>query len=137
MAVVAEKINRCRDGVRDWRAFVCAFFALGVITGFSATGRRVALALPGLSAPIAIKSSSRWRPLAKLVANYSAVLRISLSARDRPSRPERFRYRRDSAGDLRNCAIAIVERHDGFYPLLAAAKFTGRSRPPSRAICRS
>jgi hypothetical protein len=109
---------------------VCAFFALGVMTGFSTTGRTVALRAAATLDSYRDQILNSIAPARATASNYSAVLvqwagRVGI-------------YRRDlrepgaaaiSSGDMREGAVAIVERHDGFYELFSGGELRGPVSP--------
>jgi hypothetical protein len=109
---------------------VCAFFALGVMTGFSTTGRTVALRAATTLDSYRDQFLNSIAPARATASNYSAVLvqwagRVGI-------------YRRDlrepgaaaiSSGDMREGAVAIVERHDGFYELFSGGELRGPVSP--------
>ncbi|HEY9157841.1 MAG TPA: hypothetical protein VIO10_07875 [Candidatus Binatus sp.] len=109
---------------------VCAFFALGVMTGFSATGRAIALRASAALSSYQNQIMDSLAPARTAAASYPALLtewagRAGI-------------YRRAShgagaaalsAGDVREGAIAIVERHDGFYELFSGGELRGPVSP--------
>ncbi len=109
---------------------VCAFFALGVMTGFSTTGRVVALRAAATLSAYRDQIMNSLAPARTTAANYSAVL-VEWAGRAGI-------YHRGlrepgaaaiSAGDMRDGAIAIVERHDGFYELFKGGELRGPVSP--------
>jgi hypothetical protein len=107
---------------------LCAFFMLGVITGFSAVGRALAVrvsdflySLTGRLPRPSVSSQliDGWldeqvhRAELRVGVNFSALWRKRVNAR--------------ATGD----AIAIVERHDGFYGLFADGELRGPVSPTS------
>jgi len=105
---------------------VCAFFALGVMTGFSTTGRAVTLRAEATLSTYRDQIIDSLAPARAAAASYSAVV-LEWAGRAGI-------YRRTihgpgaaaiSAGDLRDGAIAIVERHDGFYQLFSGGELRG------------
>ena len=109
---------------------VCAFFALGVMTGFSRTGRAVAL-----RASVALSSYRN-----QIVDSLGPELTAAESYRDLlmqwAERTGLYRHSNAGAGveaisatDLREGAIAIVERHDGFYDLYRGGEMRGPVSP--------
>jgi hypothetical protein len=109
---------------------VCAFFVLGVMTGFSATGRAITLRA---SANLGSYQNQIWDALAParaVAASYSTVLV------EWAERAGVYRHASHDAGpatvsarDLREGAIAIVERHDGFYELFSGGELRGPVSP--------
>ena len=109
---------------------VCAFFALGVMTGFSTAGRAVALRASASLTTYRDQIIDSLAPARTTAANYSAVLlqwaeraRIYHHATNQPGAAA------ISAGDMRDGAIAIVERHDGFYQLFSGGELRGPVSP--------
>ena len=109
---------------------VCAFFALGVMTGFSTTGRVVTLRASATLATYRDRIIDSVAPARAAAANYSAVL-VEWAARAgiyhrgmNGSDAEAI-----SAGDLRDGAVAIVERRDGFYELFRGGEIRGPVSP--------
>jgi hypothetical protein len=109
---------------------VCAFFALGVMTGFSTTGRTVALRAATTLTSYRDQILDSIAPARATASNYSAVL-VQWAGRAGI-------YRRGvheqgaapvSSGDSRDGAIAIVESHDGFYELFRDGELRGPVSP--------
>ena len=105
---------------------VCAFFALGVMTGFSTAGRAVALRVSASLSSYRDQILDSIAPARTTAANYSAVLvqwagrtGIYHRANNGPGAAE------ISAGNMREGAIAIVERRDGFYQLFSGGELRG------------
>ncbi len=106
---------------------VCAFFALGVMTGFSATGRAVA-------SRSLISYQQRFMdsiaPEREVASNYCAVIlewarHVGIYHRN----THEPIVESMSARDMRDGAIAIVERRDGFYELFAGGELRGPVSP--------
>lgn len=105
---------------------VCTFFVLGVMTGFSSTGRAVTLRASHTLSIYQDRIVYSLAPARDTAASYYARLarwaqRVGI-------------YRRGahgvgaenlSAHDMREGAIAIVERHDGFYELFSGGELRG------------
>jgi hypothetical protein len=109
---------------------VCAFFALGVMTGFSTTGRTVALRAAATLTSYRDQILNSIAPARATASNYSAVL-VQWAGRAGIYRcglhepgPAAI-----SSGDMRDGAIAIVERHDGFYELFRGGELRGPVSP--------
>ena len=109
---------------------VCAFFALGVMTGFSTTGRTVALRATATLTSYRDQFLDSIAPARTTASNYSAVL-VQWAGRAGI-------YRRGlhesgaaviSSGGMRDGAVAIVERHDGFYELFSGGELRGPVSP--------
>jgi hypothetical protein len=109
---------------------VCAFFALGVMTGFSATGRTVTLRASATFSTYRDQIIVSLAPAREKVASYSAVLK---QWAERVGIYHRGMNGSDadaiSAGDMRDGAIAIVERRDGFYQLFSGGEIRGPVSP--------
>jgi hypothetical protein len=106
---------------------VCAFFAMGVMTGFSEPGRAVAIRT------IATLSRSRdhlldsLAPELKLAERYFSIV-AEWTARTglyRAARPRSASDSNSSRDALSSGAIAIIERHDGFYALFDGGELRG------------
>jgi hypothetical protein len=109
---------------------VCAFFALGVMTGFSTTGRAVALRASASLSAYRDQILDSLAPARATASNYSAVLV------EWAGRAGIYRHKMNdpgaaaiSAGDMRDGAIAIVVRHDGFYELFSGGELRGPISP--------
>ena len=105
---------------------LCAFFVLGVITGFSAVGRALAVrvsdvfySLTGRLPRPAASSEFIEECFEQLVRRAELRLGVSFSAL------WRRRVHTGTNGD----PIAIVERHDGFYWLFADGELRGPVSP--------
>ncbi len=105
---------------------VCAFFALGVMTGFSTTGRAVALRASTSLTSYRNQILDSLAPARTTASNYSAVL-VQWAGRAGIYRQagHATRAAEISAGNMRDGAIAIVERHDGFYQLFSGGELRG------------
>ncbi len=109
---------------------VCAFFALGVMTGFSATGRAISLRASAALSSYRNQIMDSVAPARGAAASYSAVLAqwagragIYHRAIHGPGAAAL------SAGDMSEGAIAIVERRDGFYELFSGGELRGPVSP--------
>ena len=109
---------------------VCAFFALGVMTGFSTAGRAVALRASASLTSYRDQILDSLAPARTTAASYSAVL---VQWAGRAGIYHRGLHQPGaaaiSAGDMRDGAIAIVERHDGFYQLFSGGELRGPVSP--------
>ena len=103
---------------------VCAFFVLGVMTGFSTAGRAVALKASANLSSYRDQILDSIAPARTTAANYSAVL-VQWAGRVGFYRRGIQAPAANDAGDLRDGAIAIVERHDGFYELFSGGELRG------------
>lgn len=117
-------------GARMGGLVVCAFFALGVMTGFSTAGRAVTLRASASLSSYRDQLIDSLAPVRTTAANYTAVL-VEWAGRTGI-------YHRAghgpgaaaiSAGDMRDGAIAIVERRDGFYELFSGGELRGPVSP--------
>ena len=111
---------------------LCAFFALGMMTGFSEAGRRVALRARNLFQLWADRTLARLGPFRhtadgfeQSIAPIEVALKLRHSAFETPIPGEAEIARAHDASDL----IAIVERRDGFYALLAGGELRGPVSP--------
>jgi hypothetical protein len=111
---------------------LCAFFVLGAMTGFSEAGRRVALRASNLFHSWADRTLAKLGPFrhAAVVVDESIApiagllkLKPSTAGPQTPGEVEVARAR--TASD----PIAIVERRDGFYALLAGGELRGPVSP--------
>jgi hypothetical protein len=109
---------------------VCAFFMLGVMTGFSTTGRAVTLRA------YATFSTYRDRILDSLAPARDAAASYRDLIFGWASRVGIYRHADHGAGaaalsaaDLREGAIAIAERRDGFYELFRGGELRGPVSP--------
>lgn len=109
---------------------LCAFFALGVMTGFSTTGRTITL-----------RASATLGSYQNQIMDSLATARAAAASRSAILAEWAGRagiYRRAShgpgaaalaLGDMREGAIAIVERRDGFYELFSGGELRGPVSP--------
>ena len=109
---------------------VCAFFALGVMTGFSAAGRAATLRVAAALSSYRDQIMDSIAPARTTAAGYSAVLvewagRAGIYHRGTQG-PGAAAI---SAGDMRDGAIAVVERRDGFYELFSGGELRGPVSP--------
>ncbi len=109
---------------------VCAFFALGVMTGFSATGRAITLRVSATLSSYRNQMMDSLAPARTAAASYPALL---TQWAERAGIYHRASHGPDaaalSAGDMREGAIAIVERRDGFYELFSGGELRGPVSP--------
>ncbi len=109
---------------------VCAFFALGVMTGFSTAGRAATLRVAAALSSYRDQIMDSIAPARTTAAGYSAVLvewagRAGIYHRGTQG-PGAAAI---SAGDMRDGAIAVVERRDGFYELFSGGELRGPVSP--------
>jgi hypothetical protein len=109
---------------------VCAFFALGVMTGFSAAGRAVALRATATLTSYRDQIVDSLAPARSTAANYTAVL-VEWAGRTGIYHPSGHGpgAAEISAGNMREGAVAIVERRDGFYELFSGGELRGPVSP--------
>ncbi len=109
---------------------VCAFFVLGVMTGFSTTGRAVALRTSATLISYQGRIMDSIAPAREAASNYSGVI---LEWAGHAGIYHRISHGPGaeslSARDMREGAIAIVERRDGFYELFAGGELRGPVSP--------
>jgi hypothetical protein len=113
-------------------ALLCAFFALGMMTGFSEAGRRVALRARNVLEIWADRTLARLGPFRhaadgfeQSIAPFEVALKLRNPASDTPLAGEVEITRARNASD----PIAIVERRDGFYALLVGGELRGPVSP--------
>lgn len=105
---------------------LCAFFVLGVMTGFSATGRALALRVSALVYSLTGKFSHTQAPAGRV----SEWLDEGLSwAESRFHVNLSMLHRRRGGIRAAGGAVALVERHDGFYALFADGELIGPVSP--------
>lgn len=109
---------------------VCAFFALGVMTGFSTTGHAVSLRAAATLSSYRDQILDSLAPARAAASSYSNVLldwagRVGIYHRV-SAQPGAAVL---SAGHMRDGAIAIVERRDGFYELFSGGELRGPVSP--------
>ena len=109
---------------------VCAFFALGVMTGFSTTGHAVSLRAAATLSSYRDQITDSLAPARAAASGYSTVLRDWAGRAGIYHRSTtEFGAAALSAGHMRDGAIAIVERHDGFYELFSGGELRGPVSP--------
>ena len=105
---------------------LCAFFVLGVMTGFSTTGRAVALRTSKILISYQRRFMDSIAPQREIAANYCGViLQWAQHAGIYHRNSHAPAIESLSARDMRDGAIAIVERRDGFYELFAGGELRG------------
>jgi hypothetical protein len=112
---------------------LCAFFALGMMTGFSEAGRRVALRARNLFQLWADQTLAKLGPFrhsadsffGQSIVPFEVALKLRHPASEAPLAGEVEIARARNASD----PIAIVERRDGFYALLAGGELRGPVSP--------
>ncbi len=109
---------------------VCAVFALGVMTGFSTTGRAVTLRASTTLGSYRDQMMDSIAPARTAAASYSAVLvEWARRAGVYPRGAHGPASAALSTYDMREGAIAIVERRDGFYELFSGGELRGPVSP--------
>jgi hypothetical protein len=134
---VAAARKKKKESASGWSprlagVLLCAFFVLGVMTGFSEAGRRVALRAKNLFQSWADRTLAKLGPFRhaadavdESIAPLAVVLKLK-QATPEPVMPGEVEVARArTATD----PIAIVERHDGFYALLAGGEIRGPVSP--------
>ena len=112
---------------------LCAFFVLGVMTGFSATGRAVALRTSKILISYQRRFMDSIAPQRENAANYCAViLQWAQHAGLYHRNSHAPAIESLSARHMRDGAIAIVERRDGFYELFAGGELRGPVSPAAQ-----
>lgn len=136
MAVAAARKKK-KEGASGWSprlagVLLCAFFILGVMTGFSEAGRRVALRAKNLFTVWADRTLARLGPFRhaadtfdQSIAPIEVLLKLKHPAHEPAIRGEVEISRARNADD----PIAIVERREGFYALLARGEIRGPVSP--------
>lgn len=132
MAAAKKKKTESASGWSPRLAGVllCAFFVLGVITGFSEAGRRVTLRARDLFRTWTDRTLAKLGPLRHAADTFDqsiAPLEVLLKLKNPTSQATEL----SRAHEARNAddPIAIVERHDGFYALLAGGEIRGPVSP--------
>ncbi len=112
---------------------LCAFFVLGMITGFSEAGRRVALRAKDLFTTWTDRTLAKLAPLRhaadsfdQSIAPIEVLLKLKHPA---PALMGGVEISRPRDAQNPEDPIAIVERHDGFYALLARGEIRGPVSP--------
>jgi hypothetical protein len=132
---VAVARRRKDNVVAGWNArmgglVVCAFFVLGVMTGFSTTGRAVALRTSAALVAYQSRIMVSIAPARDVASNYSGLV---LEWAGRAGLYHHVSHGPGAealaARDVRDGAIAIVERRDGFYQLFAGGELRGPVSP--------
>jgi hypothetical protein len=109
---------------------VCAFFALGVMTGFSATGRAITFRASAALSSYRNQIIDSLAPARTAAAGYSAVLAQWAGRTGIYHHASKgVGVAAPPAGDMGEGAIAIVERRDGFYELFSGGELRGPVSP--------
>jgi hypothetical protein len=132
VAVAAAKKKKS-ESASGWSprlagVLLCAFFVLGVITGFSEAGRRVASRARDLFTTWTDRTLAKLGPFRHSADTFEqSIAPIEALLKLRPAgRPPAVELSRTHDGDD---PIAMVERHDGFYTLLARGEIRGPVSP--------
>ena len=111
---------------------LCAFFVLGAMTGFSEAGRRVVLRAKNLVTTWTDRTLAKLGPFRHAADTFDqsivpleTLLRLRSPAQV-PSEPVDAKIALPRTSDD---AVAIVERRDGFYALLARGEIRGPVSP--------
>jgi hypothetical protein len=136
VAVVAARKKKT-ESASGWSprlagVLLCAFFVLGVMTGFSEAGRRVASRAKDVFTTWADRTLAKLGPFRHAADTFDqsmmpleVLLKLKHPAYEPVVRGEVELSRARSADD----PIAIVERRDGFYALLARGEIRGPVSP--------
>ncbi len=134
---VAAAKKKKTEGASGWSprlagVLLCAFFVLGVITGFSEAGRRVAMRTKNLLTTWTDRTLAKLGPFRhaadtfdQSIAPIEALLKLRHPAAT-PASPDAAELSRAHDADD---PIAIIERRDGFYALLAGGEIRGPVSP--------
>jgi hypothetical protein len=136
VAVAAAKKKKT-ESASGWSprlagVLLCAFFVLGVMTGFSEAGRRVALRAKNIFTLWADRTLAKLGPFRHAADTFDQsmvpieVLLKLKHAVPAPVVAGDVELSRARSGDD---AIAMVERRDGFYALLARGEIRGPVSP--------
>ena len=137
MAVAAAKKKK-PESASGWSprlagVLLCAFFVLGVMTGFSEPGRRVASRAKNLFAAWADRTLAKLGPFRHAADTFDqSIAPIEVLLKFKHPAPEPVLPGEVEISRARNAddPIAIVERRDGFYALLVGGEIRG---PVSRS----
>ena len=113
-------------------ALLCAFFVLGVMTGFSEAGRRVALRAKNLFSTWTERTLAKLGPFRHATDTFDqsiAPIEALLKWKHVPSAAEVPGPSETSLQHEADDPISIVERRDGFYLLLARGEIRGPISP--------
>src|SRR5580704_8916710 len=136
VAVVAARKKKT-ESASGWSPrlaglLLCAFFVLGMMTGFSEAGRRVALRAKNLLQAWTDRTLARLGPFRhaadtfdETIAPLEVALKLKHPAPETTIPGEVEVARARTASD----PIAMVERRDGFYALLAGGEVRGPVSP--------
>jgi len=139
VAVAAAKKKK-KESASGWSprlagVLLCAFFVPGVITGFSEAGRRVALRAKNLFTVWADRTLAKLGPFRHAADTFDqSIAPIEVLLKLKHPAPEPALTGEVEVSRARNAqnaddSIAIVERHDGFYALLARGEIRGPVSP--------
>ena len=106
---------------------LCAFFILGMITGFSTTGRQIVLRAAGVLSSLERRFDISWRPAHGAIESLGSDIDVLRSHFIISRHARRTRNRTPDAEP-----IAIVERRDGFYALFTDGALSGPVSPISQ-----
>ena len=136
MAVAAAKKKKT-ESASGWSprlagVLLCAFFVLGVITGFSEAGRRVALRTKDLLSSWTDRTLAKLGPFRHAADTFDqsiAPIEVFLKLKHPVSTPSTTGVDELTRSHDADDPIAIIERHDGFYALLADGEICGPVSP--------
>ena len=134
MAAAKAKQNESASGWSPRLAGVllCAFFVLGAMTGFSEAGRRVVLRAKNLVSIWTDRTLARLGPFRHAADTFDqsiAPIETLLNLRRPVAAPSDAADAKVIHEHTADDPIAIVERHDGFYALLARGEIRGPVSP--------
>jgi hypothetical protein len=113
-------------------ALLCAFFVLGVMTGFSEAGRRVATRAKNFCQLWTDRTLARLGPFRHAADTFDqsiAPIEVLLKLKHLTPAPAILGEVEISRARNADDPIAIVERRDGFYALLAGGEIRGPVSP--------
>lgn len=137
MAVRKKKAQ----GASQWSprlagVLLCAFFFLGVMTGFSEPGRRLAMRARCLVASWTDRLMSRAQPIGNaLGALRQSVEPLKAIIRPRARAVAQAKIARETGFRIlrsRENAVALVRRGDGFYALYSGGDLRGPASPANQ-----
>jgi hypothetical protein len=136
VAVAAAKKKKT-ESASGWSprlagVLLCAFFLLGMITGFSEAGRRVALRARDLFTTFTNRTLAKLGPFrhaADTIDQSIEPIEALLKLKHPASKPVADGATELSRTHEADDPIAIIERRDGFYALLARGEIRGPVSP--------
>lgn len=134
MAAARKNKNESASGwsPRLAGALLCAFFVLGMMTGFSEAGRRVAIRARDLFEAWTDRTLARLGPFRHAADTFDqSIVPLEVALKLKHPAPEAAIPGEVEIARARTASdpIAIVERRDGFYALLAGGEIRGPVSP--------